>query len=636
MLKIKLLDGKVLEFSEKQINGFKIAEAISPSFAKSVLAMEVNGRLCDLNTEINENCEIVFITVKDEKGLEIIRHDTAHILAEAIKELYPTAQITIGPVIKDGFYYDISYDKSISIDDLPIIEKKMEEIIRRNNAFIRKVVSREKAIEMFDSIGETYKVQIIKDLPENEEVSIYYQGNFFDLCRGPHASNTNHLKAFKLTKISGAYWRGDSKNAVLQRIYGTAWRNKNELQQYLHMLEEAERRDHRRLGKEMGLFHFQDDAPGVVFWHHKGWQMFQTLVNFIRRKQTAQGYIEVNTPEILCRSLWEISGHWETFKENMFTAHSIEENREYAIKPMSCPGAIQIYNHGLTSYRDLPIKMAEFGKVHRFEPSGALHGLMRVRGFTQDDAHIFCTEEQLQEESKKVCDFALSIYEECGFDNVQIKISTRPEKRIGSNEVWDKSEKALIDAVNSMGLSYEIQNGEGAFYGPKIEFTLTDAIGRNWQIGTLQVDFNLPIRFNAQYTGADGAKHTPIMLHRAILGSLERFIGIMLEHHAGRLPLWLAPIQVSILTISEQFIDYANFVHEKLSLAGIRCEINSDNQTLNYKLRKHILAKASLIVIIGRNEELQKTVTIRRAGSEEQTTLSLEQFISGLQLEITK
>ncbi len=636
MIKIKLLDGKILEFNENKVNGLKVAETISPSLAKAVLAMEVNGILYDIDYEISGEAEVVFITPKDEIGLDIIRHDTAHILAEAIKELYPTAEITIGPNVKDGFYYDISYSETFSTEDFPKIEKKMEEIIRRNEAFVRKVVSRDEAIKMFEAISEKYKVQLIRDLPENEEISVYYHGEFFDLCRGPHAPNTRHLKAFKLMKISGAYWRGDSNNPMLQRIYGTAWRDKSELDSYLHMLEEAEKRDHRKLSKEMDLCHFQDNAPGVVFWHAKGWQMFQTLVHFIRNKQTADGYIEVSTPELLCKSIWETSGHWEKFKENMFTANAMGEEKEYAIKPMSCPGAVQIYNHGLTSYRDLPIKMAEFGKVHRFEPSGALHGLMRVRGFTQDDAHIFCTEDQIQEESRKVCEFALSIYKECGFNNVKIKISDRPEKRIGSDEVWDKSEEGLIKAVESMGLSYEINKGEGAFYGPKIEFTLTDAIGRDWQIGTLQVDFNLPMRFEAHYTGSDGQKHHPIMLHRAILGSLERFIGIMLEHHSGRLPLWLAPTQVVVLTVSEQFNDYGTKIAQKLRLAGIKLEIENDNQTLNYKLRKHILAKSPLIVIIGRNEELNNTVTVRRSGSDEQRTLSVDNFLDEIRKEIIK
>jgi threonyl-tRNA synthetase len=636
MVTVKLLDGTILECKETKVDGFKVAEQISSSLAKAAIAMEVDGKLCDMDCEISGNAKVVFITAKDDLGLEIIRHDTAHILAEAIKELYPTAEITIGPTIKDGFYYDISYSETISIDDFPKIEQKMHEIIKRNQGFIRKVVSRDEAIKMFEKAGEQYKVQLIRDLPQDEEISLYYHGDFFDLCRGPHGPNTRHLKAFKLTKISGAYWRGDSNNAMLQRIYGTAWRDKNELDLYLHMLEEAEKRDHRKLGKEMDLFHFQDNAPGVVFWHAKGWQIFQTLMNFIRNKQIADGYIEVSTPELLCRSIWEKSGHWDKFKENMFTAHAIGEDREYAIKPMSCPGAVQIYNHGLTSYRDLPLKMAEFGKVHRFEPSGALHGLMRVRGFTQDDAHIFCTEDQIQDESRKVCEFALSIYKECGFDNVKIKISDRPDKRIGSDIVWDKSEKALIQSVESMGLSYEINKGEGAFYGPKIEFTLTDAIGRDWQIGTLQVDFNLPMRFEAHYIGSDGQKHHPIMLHRAILGSLERFIGIMLEHHSGKLPLWLAPIQVVILPVSEQFNEYAAKVAKKLRLAGIKLEVDNENQTLNYKLRKHILAKSPLIVIIGRNEELNNTVTVRRSGSDEQTVLTVDNFVDEIQHKLIK
>lgn len=633
MLNIQLSDGKVLQFQEPKINGFKIAETISTSLAKAALAMQVNGKPCDLSTDIDKDCSVKLITTNDEMGLEIIRHDTAHILAQAIKELYPSAEITIGPVIKDGFYYDISYDQNFSTDDFKALEDKMHEIIKRNDGFIRKVVPRDEAIKMFAKIGEKYKVEIIKDLPANEEVSIYYQGDFFDLCKGPHAPATKHLKAFKLMKIAGAYWRGDSKNPMLQRIYGTAWRNNEELTKHLHMIEEAEKRDHRRLGKEMDLFHFQDNAPGTVFWHSKGWQLFQILVNFIRKKQTAAGYVEVSTPELLCRSIWEVSGHWEKFKESMFTARAMGEDREFAIKPMSCPGAVQIYNHGLTSYRDLPIKIAEFGKVHRFEPSGSLQGLMRVRGFTQDDAHIFCMEEQVQEQSREVCEFALAIYKECGFDDVKIKISDRPEKRIGSDEVWDKSEEALVKAVESMGIPYEINKGEGAFYGPKIEFTLMDAIGRDWQIGTLQVDFNLPMRFNAPYTGQDGVKHHPIMLHRAILGSLERFIGIMLEHHSGKLPLWLAPTQMIIVTVSEQFNSYARKVMNELKNEGIRVELDDDNQTLNYKLRKHILAKAPLIAIIGKNEELNNTVTIRSLESENQKVVSVSELITSLKEE---
>lgn len=636
MVKIKLLDGKIIEFKEEKVDGFKVAEAISPSLAKAAIAMEVNGKLCDISREIDSDAEVVFITAKDQFGLEIIRHDTAHILAEAVKELYPKAQITIGPTIKDGFYYDIAYDETFSIDDFPKIEAKMEEIIKRNEGFVRKVVSRDEAVRLFEAIGEKYKVEIIKDLPQDEEISLYYHGEFFDLCRGPHAPNTRHIKAFKLMKVSGAYWRGDSNNQMLQRIYGTAWRDKGELEAYLNMLEEAEKRDHRKLGKDMNLFHFQDNAPGVVFWHDKGWKMFQTLVSFIRDKQTAEGYIEVSTPELLSRSIWETSGHWEKFKENMFTASAIGEDREYAIKPMSCPGAVQIYNYGLTSYKDLPIKMAEFGKVHRFEPSGALHGLMRVRGFTQDDAHIFCMEDQIQEESRKVCQFALAIYSECGFENIKIKISDRPQKRIGSDEVWDKSEAALIKAVESLGLQYEINKGEGAFYGPKIEFTLTDAIGRDWQIGTLQVDFNLPVRFDASYIGQDGQRHNPIMLHRAILGSLERFIGIILEHHSGKLPLWLAPTQVIVVTVSEQFSKTARDVEAKLKSNGIRAELDLDNQTLSYKLRKHILAKTPLIVIIGKNEELNNTITIRKSGSDEQRTISIDELLNEIKSELIK
>ncbi len=627
MIRITLIDGKVLQFPQG-IDGMEIAKSIGMSFAKGVLAMEVNGKVCDLSTQLETDAVIKFITVNDEKGLEIIRHDTAHVLAQAVKELYPEAQITIGPVIKDGFYYDFAHEKSFSTDDLSKIESRMHEIVRKNSGFIRKIVSHDEAISIFKEIGENYKIEIIDALPSDEPISVYYQGEFFDLCRGPHGSSMQHIKAFKLMKVSGAYWRGDNTKPMLQRIYGTAWATEEQLKSYLHCLEEAVKRDHRVLGKEMDLFHFQDDAPGTVFWHHKGWQMFQILVNFIRDRQNSQGYIEVNTPELLDRSIWETSGHWEKFKENMFVAHAMDEGREYAIKPMSCPGAVQIYNHGITSYRDLPIRMAEFGKVHRFEPSGALHGLMRVRGFTQDDAHIFCTEDQIHEESLKACDFAMSVYKACGFDDVILKISDRPEKRIGSDDVWDKAEAALIMAAEGINMHYEINKGEGAFYGPKIEFTLRDAIGRDWQIGTLQVDFNLPQRFNAVYTGVDGAKRHPIMLHRAILGSIERFIGIMLEHYAGNVPLWLAPTQVIVVAISGEQVPYAKQVCEELLKANIRAEVDVDNQTLSYKLRRHIIAKTPLVGVVGNNEVRDDTITVRKLGHNSQDVMSTSELIS--------
>ncbi len=633
MIEITLLDGKKLPIP-LLTSGLELAEIISKSLAKSALAMKIEGQLFDLDTKLEKSCQIEFITHKSDESLEIIRHDTAHILAQAIKALYPQAEITIGPVIQDGFYYDIALEQNLSLDDLPRIENKMKELVKKGGGFVRKVVTREEAIKLFSDLGEKYKVQIIKDLPSSEEISLYYQGDFCDLCRGPHAPTLQHLKAFKLTKIAGAYWRGDSKNPMLQRIYGTAWRDQEELDLYLKRLEEAEKRDHRLLGKNMDLFHFEEDNPGVVFWHNDGWILFQTLVDFIRRRQKAAGYIEVNTPELLSRSLWEVSGHWEKFKENMFTAAALDEEKEYAMKPMSCPGAVQIYNHGLKSYRDLPIRMAEFGKVHRYEPSGALHGLMRVRGFTQDDAHIFCREDQIEEESRAVCDFALKVYQDCGFDKVKIKISDRPEKRIGSDEVWDKSEEALKKALDSLSLPYSINKGEGAFYGPKIEFTLTDALGRDWQIGTLQVDFNLPMRFSASFIDSDGNKKSPIMLHRAILGSLERFIGIILEDTGGKLPLWLAPVQIMIITVNETCNDYAKEVCKTLEEAGIRAKLDQDNQTLNYKLRKYILAKKPLIAIIGSNEVQEKKVTLRFLDDREQENLSLEDLIIKLKKEV--
>jgi threonyl-tRNA synthetase len=634
MIKITLLNGQEINLPSL-ISGFEIATKISPSLAKSSLAMKLDGKLYDLDTKLERDCHLEFITTESQEGLEIIRHDAAHILAQAIKDLYPQAQITIGPVIEDGFYYDIALEEKISSEDLGKIEKVMKDLVKKGGGFTRKVVNRAEAIKIFSDLGEKYKVEIIKDLPEQEEISLYYQGDFCDLCRGPHGPNLKHLKAFKLTKISGAYWRGDSKNPVLQRIYGTAWRNQEELDLYIKRLEEAAKRDHRLLGQTMDLFHFQEDNPGVVFWHNNGWELFQTLVDFIRKRQKAAGYIEVNTPELLARSLWEKSGHWEKFKENMFTAAALDEDREFAIKPMSCPGAVQIYNHGLKSYRDLPIRMAEFGKVHRFEPSGALHGLMRVRGFTQDDAHIFCSEEEIEEESKKVCDFALKVYKDCGFDKIKIKISDRPEKRIGSDEIWDKSEAALKKALEALDLDYSINKGEGAFYGPKVEFTLTDALGRDWQIGTLQVDFNLPARFNASYIDSDGNKKTPVMLHRAILGSLERFIGIILEDKGGKLPLWLAPVQLLLVTVSENFNNYAEEVLTLLKEAGIKAELDKDNQTLNYKLRKHILARKPLIGIIGNNEVVNKTITLRFLDKEEQESISLENLLIKLKKEVS-
>jgi threonyl-tRNA synthetase len=618
-MNITLLSGKILNFIQP-ITGIELANKISPSLAKKSLAIKINGTLSDLQDYIHDDATVQIITIDDQEGLEILRHDTAHILAQAVKNLYPTANIVIGPAIKDGFYYDIDYQESFSINDLEKIEQEMKNIIKQNFKFVKKVYSKEEALQLFQH--EKYKLELIKDL--KDPITVYYQNDFYDLCRGPHAISSKYIKAFKLTKISGAYWRGDAKNAMLQRIYGTAWFTEEDLQKYLTMLEEAQKRDHRRLGKEMNLFHFQEESPGCVFWHPHGWALFQILVNFIRDKQTALGYVEVNTPQILNRVFWEKSGHWDKFRKYMFTVHTDQEDdKEYAIKPMSCPGAAQIFNNmGIVSYKDLPLKVSEFGIVHRFEPSGALHGLMRVRGFTQDDAHIFCTESQLLDESRKVCEFALEIYKDFGFNDIIIKISDRPEMRIGSDEVWDRSEKALIQAIEDMGLEYTINRGEGAFYGPKIEFTLCDAIGRHWQIGTLQVDFNLAERFNCSYINSVGERVKPIILHRAILGSLERFIGILLEHHAGRLPIWLSPVQIVLITVSDAVNDYAYEILNKLKQAGVRVILDNENQTLSYKLRRQILAKIPIIGIIGKEELETHTITINKKKMQYETLLS--------------
>jgi threonyl-tRNA synthetase len=559
MLNITLLDGKKLQFPGK-VNGHEIAKTISPSLAKKALVIKVNDIFKDLSSFIEKDSTVQIITIEDDYGLEVIRHDTAHVLAMAVQELFKDTQVTIGPVIENGFYYDFSRKKPFTDEDLVKIEEKMREIIDRDEPTTREVWDREKAIEHFKKKGELYKAEIINSIPTKEEISIYFHGKWHDLCRGPHLISTGKIgKAFKLTKLAGAYWRGDSNNEMLQRIYGTCWRNKKELDEYLHRIEEAEKRDHRKLGKVMDLFHFQEESPGAVFWHEGGWQLFQSLIDFMRQRQTEAGYREVNTPDILDKTLWEKSGHWEKFQEHMYTTKTPDE-RVFAIKPMNCPGCVQIFNQGLKSYRDLPLKLSEFGKVHRYESSGSLHGLMRVRSFTQDDAHIFCTENQITEESLKVTKLILDIYKAFGFENVILKYSDRPAKRVGDDKLWDKAEAALLEAVKASKLDYSINKGEGAFYGPKIEFVLRDTIGRDWQCGTLQVDLNLPGRLGATYIDKDGAKKNPVMLHRALFGSLERFIGILIEHYAGKLPLWLSPKQVAILPISQEFDDYAKKV----------------------------------------------------------------------------
>lgn len=627
MLNITLLDGKKLQFSGK-VNGHEIAKTISPSLAKKALVIKVNDNFKDLSTFIEKDSTVQIITLEDDYGLEVIRHDTAHVLAMAVQELFKDTQVTIGPVIENGFYYDFSRKKPFTDEDLAKIEEKMLEIIDRDEPTTREVWDREKAIEHFKKKGELYKAEIINSIPTKEEISIYFHGKWHDLCRGPHLTSTGKIgKAFKLTKLAGAYWRGDSNNEMLQRIYGTCWRNKKELDEYLHRIEEAEKRDHRKLGKVMNLFHFQEESPGAVFWHEGGWQLFQSLIDFMRQKQTEAGYREVNTPDILDKTLWEKSGHWEKFQEHMYTTKTPDE-RVFAIKPMNCPGCVQIFNQGLKSYRDLPLKLSEFGKVHRYESSGSLHGLMRVRSFTQDDAHIFCTENQITEESLKVTKLILDIYKAFGFENVILKYSDRPAKRVGDDKLWDKAEAALLEAVKASKLDYSINKGEGAFYGPKIEFVLRDTIGRDWQCGTLQVDLNLPGRLGATYIDKDGIKKNPVMLHRALFGSLERFIGILIEHYAGKLPLWLAPKQVAILPISQEFDDYAKKVSAELDKNKIRNIIDLKNEKINYKIREHSLSKTPILMICGSKEQENQSITLRRLGQEKQDTLPLREAVN--------
>ena len=562
--------------------------------------------------------------MSNTEHIEILRHDTAHIMAMAVQELFPETQVTIGPVIENGFFYDFARDNPFTDSDLEIIEKKMKEIVKRDVKTSFKVLSREDAIKLFLDKGEKYKVEIIESIPTDEEIKVYYHGDWFDLCRGPHLNSSGEIgTAFKLTKVAGAYWRGDSNNPMLQRIYGTAWETQEELDNYLHMLEEAEKRDHRKLGKELDLFHFQEEAPGSVFWHAKGWTLFQSLINYMRKRQDEAGYSEINTPDIMDKSLWELSGHLEKFGDNMFTTEA-REDRVYALKPMNCPGCVQVYKQGLKSYRDLPLRVAEFGKVHRYEPSGALHGLMRVRAFTQDDAHIFCTEDQITDESKIVCDLILSIYKDFGFEDVSIKFSDRPENRVGSDEIWDKSEKALRTAMEATGLDYSVNPGEGAFYGPKLEFVLRDAIGREWQCGTLQVDLNMPERLGGTFIAEDGKKYNPVMLHRALFGSLERFTGILLEHYAGNLPLWLSPVQAVVAPITSEIDDYAVEIQETLKSSGFRVEMDLRNEKISYKIRENSLQKIPFLLIVGKKEMEEKSVTLRTFGSKDQEKIKLD------------
>ena len=611
---------------EKGISGIAIAEQISKSLAKEAIAFSINGEINDLSRKVEKDSRIKILKRNDEEALSLIRHDCAHVMAEAVQNLFPGTQVTIGPAIENGFYYDFSKETPFTTEDLPKIEKKMHEIINQGEMFTREVWLREETIKYFSQKGEKYKAELIADLPDDEIVTIYKQGNWLDLCRGPHMPSTKHVgKAFKLMKVAGAYWRGDSNNIMLTRIYGTAWRNEKELSQYLKQLEEAEKRDHRKLGKEMDLFHFQEEAPGAVFWHAKGWKLFQSLINYMRKRQDQSGYVETNTPDLLDKSLWETSGHWEKFGESMFTTEAKEE-RVFAIKPMNCPGAVEVYKQGLKSYRDLPLRMAEFGKVHRYEPSGALHGLMRVRAFTQDDAHIFCTEEQITNESKKVCDLILSIYKDFGFTDVRIKYSDRPEKRVGDDKIWDKAEAALKDAMEATKLDYTFNPGEGAFYGPKLEFVLRDAIGRDWQCGTLQVDLNLPGRLGATYVNENGQKKVPVMLHRALFGSLERFAGILIEHYAGHLPFWLSPTQVVVATITSDTDEYAKEVKRSLEQLGINSEVDIRNEKIGYKIREHSNSKIPIILIVGKKESQDKTVSVRRIGKNDNEVINLEEI----------
>ena len=630
MPQIQLLDGKKIPFSNS-ISGFELTKKISKSLEKSALIMEVDGILKDLSHEITKDSKVRIITSKDKEGLEVIRHDAAHIMAMAVQELFPGTQVTIGPVIENGFYYDFARNEPFTSEDLKSIEKKMSEIIDKDVKTRREVWKRTEAIAHFKKIGEKYKAEIIESIPKNEELSIYHHGDtWHDLCRGPHLASSSKIgKAFKLTKVSGAYWRGDSNNEMLQRIYGTCWSTKKELEDYLHRLEEAEKRDHRKLGKEMDLFHFREESPGSVFWHEKGWLLFQRLIEYMRMKQRLAGYKEINTPELLDKTLWEKSGHWEKFGEHMFTSETPDE-KIFAVKPMNCPGCVQIFNQGLKSYRDLPLKLSEFGKVHRYEPSGALHGLLRVRAFTQDDAHIFCTEDQITQESLSVTNLILEIYKDLGFNNVILKYSDRPDKRVGNDDIWDKSEAALLTAIKKSKLDYTINKGEGAFYGPKIEFVLRDAIGRDWQCGTLQVDLNLPSRLGASYVAKDGTKKVPVMLHRALFGSLERFIGILIENYAGKLPFWLSPAQAVVCSIAEENNKYVKKLFEDLFKEGIKCEVDLRNEKINYKVREHSLAKIPYIIVCGKKEVAENTVTVRKLGSDKQEIMKKQDLIKNM------
>lgn len=625
-------DGAVKQF-DAPITGMQIADSISSGLRRNAVAITVNEEQWDLSREITENASVAIITRDTEEGLEVLRHDAAHVMAEAVKELYPETQVTIGPSIENGFYYDFAREEAFTHDDLALIEKRMKDIVKRNEEITREVWDRNDAIKYFNGIGEAYKAEIISDLPEGETITVYKQGEFLDLCRGPHLPSTGILRdGFKLTKLAGAYWRGDSNNAQLQRIYGTAWSDKKQLKAYLKRMEEAEKRDHRKLGKTLDLFHMQDEAPGSIFWHPKGWALYQAVQQYMGEQQYVRGYQEIKTPQLVDISLWEKSGHASKFGDDMFTLTSDE--KDYAVKPMNCPCHVQVFNQGLKSYRDLPLRLAEFGSCHRNEMSGALHGIMRVRSFVQDDAHIFCTEDQIQAEVKEFIDFLHTVYEAFGFEEIVYKLSTRPEQRVGSDQDWDRAELALEQALNDNGLDWELQPGEGAFYGPKIEFSLKDCIGRVWQCGTIQVDFSMPKRLDAEYIAEDGSKQVPVMLHRAILGSIERFLGILIEQHAGALPAWLAPQQVMVATIVSDANDYATNVVAALRSAGMRADVDLRNEKIGYKVREHSLQKIPAILCIGKREAEEGTVAVRRFGSKAQTTLTIEEFIEQFNVEI--
>ncbi len=635
MVAIKLPDGSIMNM-ESGVSGFDVAEKISANLAKAALAITVNGKTQDLSTPITTDATVTIITGKDKEGLQIIRHSCSHVMAQAVKELWPDVQVTIGPAIENGFYYDFARKEPFTTDDFAKIEAKMHEIVKRDEKLERIVMPRNEAIAYFKNLGEHYKAEIIEDLPEDEVISLYRQGNFTDLCRGPHVPSTGKIgDAFKLMKVAGAYWRGDSTKEMLQRIYATAWASKKDLDEYLKMLEEAEKRDHRKLGKEMDLFHFEPEyAPGAVFWHDKGYKIYRKLIEYMRKRQENNGYIEVATPRIMDRCLWETSGHWDKYGAHNYSGKT-EDNKVFCVKPMNCPGGLLIYKQGVKSYRDLPLRMAEFGMVNRYEASGSLMGLMRVREFTQDDAHIFCTPDQMEEECVSTIKLILDIYKDFGFDDVKIYLSTRPDSiyRIGSDEIWDMSEKALANALEHNGYKYEINPGEGAFYGPKLEFILKDAIGREWQCGTVQMDMNLPQRFDISYIGEDGEKHQPVMLHRALFGSIERFLGILIENHAGKLPLWLSPEQVVVCPVTNDFDDYAQSVAKALKAAGLHVSTDLRSEKITYKIREHSVAKVPVIAVVGAKEKENGTVTIRRIGSDKQEVLKLEDLVKTLQEE---